>query len=300
MSILCVGLILLKRKGLLPFIRQILIVALLFVMNLRIAIPDKDAVIETPSVDAYVMIVIDDTLSMLADDAGRTETRLEAAISDCEYIVMNLEGANIAVMQFNNKAELITPFTNNPSHIRSVLKTIKPIQEIGAHGSSFNLCQDMILNELKSVKEKEDKNVYIFFLSDGESNVDEERKTFAECAEYIDGGAVLGYGTENGGKMKVYGVMGDELGYILDQNFDTAISRIDEENLGDIAKEFGVGYVRMNDEKKLDGIIEEIKENVAITEQELTEMAYKETYYYCLPPLMALLIWDFFHFKRKA
>ena len=35
MIILCIGLIALKRKGIIPFIRQILMVVLIFIINLR-------------------------------------------------------------------------------------------------------------------------------------------------------------------------------------------------------------------------------------------------------------------------
>jgi Ca-activated chloride channel family protein len=56
---------------------------------------------------------------------------------------------------------------------------------------------------------------------------------------------VLGYGTDDGARMHVY-VGHDETAdlYIYDYDSETdAISRIDEENLGRLADQMGVGYM---------------------------------------------------------
>ena len=64
MGILCVFFLCLKRKGKFNYIRQILIVVLLFVINLRIMISDGEA--ETVMAGADVLFVVDNTISMLA------------------------------------------------------------------------------------------------------------------------------------------------------------------------------------------------------------------------------------------
>ena len=66
MVILCIGLIAIKRKGIVPFIRQILIVVLLFVINLRPMIMTDDVKVVKQKLNCYCIICIDDTLSMLA------------------------------------------------------------------------------------------------------------------------------------------------------------------------------------------------------------------------------------------
>ena len=68
MAIFCVALLLFKRKGIVPYIRQIVVVLLLFVINLRIMVPDETKISDPPKVDAYVLFVIDDTIKAAIDD----------------------------------------------------------------------------------------------------------------------------------------------------------------------------------------------------------------------------------------
>ena len=56
----------------------------------------------------------------------------------------------------------------------------------------------------------------------------------------------------------------------------------------------------MKDSSDVDGVIDQILENVQVTEDEMTEFSYIETYYFFLPPLVLLLLWDFIYFKRKV
>ena len=67
MAIICVALLVIKRKGVIPYIRQVLIVVLLFAINLRpMYISDEIKVIRQ-KLNCYCIIVLDDTLSMMAD-----------------------------------------------------------------------------------------------------------------------------------------------------------------------------------------------------------------------------------------
>ena len=306
MACFCVALLLFKRKGVLPYVRQIIIVILLFAINLRIMVPDKDKVIKQPKIDAYVLFVIDDTISMLAEDGEDDQTRLEEVRNDADRILKNLNGANFAIMTFHNSAQIISPYTNNPTHIRNMLKTVSPLDEFYAKGSSFNVIQEKMEEQLKLAKDKgENTNVYTFFFSDGENNVDEEIESFAGMADYIDGGCVLGYGTKKGGPMQVESYSldndsGKSKSYLLDSDWETAISKIDEGNLEQIATDLGVEYLHTGDPDKLDAVTDEILENAKISEEELKEMGYNETYYFLIPPVIALLIWDFIHYKRKV
>ena len=265
-------------------------------------IPDQNHVIKEPKIDAYVLFVLDDTLSMLADDMPDDKTRLECAVEDCNYIVEKLGGSSFGIISFNNQAQILTPYTNAPSHLKSMLKTVTPLEEHYAQGSSFNLTQDLIVEQVDVVREKEDTNVYVFFISDGENNKDEKIHSFAEVGEHIDGGAVLGYGTTKGGNMtiKTKTASGIREDIVLDSNGKKAVSKLDADNLKDIADQMQVEYVNMKESSDVDNVINGILDNVKVTQQERTEVAYLETYYYFLPPLIVLLLWDFVHYKRKV
>ena len=302
MAPICIGLLFLKRKGIVPFIRQIVIVLLLFAINLHILIPDEEHVVKTPKIDAYVLFVMDNTLSMLAEDMPEDDNRLAAAKEDCGYIIDKLNGAKFGVVSFDHKAKIVSPYTDNPDHIKSMLKTVYPVEQSYAEGSSFNLCQDLIEEQVKVAREKEETNVFVFFISDGENNKDDKIKSYSKIGKNIDGGAVLGYGTSKGAEMtiqaKTAGGLRDEK--VKDSKGKNAKSKIDEKNLKNIAEDLKVDYINMKDSSDVDGVIDQILENVQVTEEEMTEFSYIETYYFFLPPLVLLLLWDFIYFKRKV
>ena len=106
MLILCVGMAFLKRRKRSAYIRQIAAIILIFLINLRIMVPSSNVETSVRKLDTYVLFVVDDTISMLAQDyAGDTE-RLTAVKKDCEHIVDEMDGAKFAVITFNNSANL--------------------------------------------------------------------------------------------------------------------------------------------------------------------------------------------------
>ncbi len=69
MAVICVILLFFTRKGAFNYIRQIIIIILLFAINLRIMVPNPDAQTVEKKVD--VLFVVDNTISMLAEDYGK-------------------------------------------------------------------------------------------------------------------------------------------------------------------------------------------------------------------------------------
>ena len=82
-------------------------------------------------------------------------------------------------------------------------------------------------------------------MSDGEQTVQPAPRSFERLDAAVAGGAVLGYGTDEGARMHVY-VGRDEVSDLYIHDYETgtdAISRIDEANLAKVADELGVTYV---------------------------------------------------------
>ena len=77
MGIICVIFLLLKRKGIFPYIRQIVAIMLLFVINLRVMIPDDSITYTNKEIDTHVVFVVDNTLSMIAQDYNGNDERSE-------------------------------------------------------------------------------------------------------------------------------------------------------------------------------------------------------------------------------
>jgi Ca-activated chloride channel family protein len=134
-------------------------------------------------------------------------------------------------------------------------------------------------------------------MSDGEVTNDREGASYGDFAQFIDSGAVLGYGSEAGGRMR------ENHSYIYD--YDTgkdAISRIDEENLKAIAQDMGVMYLNMNSgNSALPEMIELIKQqSTTIVEKGEGAEKYVDIYYYFAAVLAVMLLVETVIFIRKG
>lgn len=305
MAIICIALAICKRKGKFAYIRQIIMIILLFMINLRMMIP-TDVEVSTKRIDANVFFVIDNTISMTANDCADGTTRMDALKADCNNITGSLSGARFSLITFANISKLVFPLTESTSFVNSCIKGIGVTDELYAKGSSMNICKDMVVELVKAAHEKNTGKVIVFFISDGEITNGDTLDSFKEAAKYIDGGAVLGYGTSKGGNMyiKDYFSDSDDLVAIEDKSeypYKKAVSKIDEENLKAIANDMGIEYINMTTENKLDTVIDNIKKDTASLGDEDSRLdGYKDIYFIFIIPLLGMLVYEFINWKRKG
>lgn len=303
MAIICIALAVCKRKGKFAYIRQIIMIILLFMINLRMMIP-TDVEASTKRIDANVFFVIDNTISMAANDCADGTTRMDALKADCNNITGSLSGARFSLITFANISKLVFPLTESTSFVNSCIKGIGVTDELYAKGSSMNICKDMVVELVKAAHEKNTGKVIVFFISDGEITNGDNLDSFKEAAKYIDGGAVLGYGTSKGGNMYIKDYFSDDLVVIEDKSeypYKKAVSKIDEENLKAIAKDMGIEYINMTTENKLDTVIDNIKKDTASLGDEDSRLdGYKDIYFIFIIPLLGMLVYEFINWKRKG
>lgn len=303
MTIICIALVICKRKGKFAYIRQIIMIILLFMINLRMMIP-TDVEVSTKRIDANVFFVIDNTISMAANDCADGTTRMDALKADCNNITGSLSGARFSLITFANISKLVFPLTESTSFVNSCIKGIGVTNELYAKGSSMNICKDMLVELVKVAHEKNTGKVIVFFISDGEITNGDTLDSFKEAAKYIDGGAVLGYGTSKGGNMYIKDYFSDDLVAIEDKSeypYEKAVSKIDEENLKAIAKDMDIEYINMTTENKLDTVIDNIKKDTALLGDEDSRLdGYKDIYFIFIIPLVGMLVYEFINWKRKG
>ena len=307
MSILCVLMLCMKRKGIWNYIRQILIIVLVFALNLRIMIVSSD--LEKRELDVDVLFVVDDSMSMLAEDFDGDGRRIDAVRSDCEYIMDNLTGARYSIISFGNYAYRLTPFTSDTNAVMSALKSLEGQTQYYASGTSLNQPLAIVKEALENNhKRNPQRTQVLFFFSDGEITAKEKLGSYSNLEDLIDGGAVLGYGTEDGGPMKVHSYEGDygEPFYMMtrDQSSGTmvqAISHLDESNLKSIAKDLDLEYYHVENEASIRDTLMDITsylEELSSEGVEGTE-GYSETYFWFAIPLVGLLVYDLIYYKRR-
>ncbi len=304
MAILCVTMLFLKRNSWKAYVRQIIAVVLIFCVNLRIMVPSDNVTATTQELDTYVLFVVDDTLSMLARDYDGDTERLTAVKKDCENIIEKMDGAKFAVISFNNNANLVAPYTDNSDYAKSVIDSLYPLESLYAKGSSLNVCKDVMIDTLKRAHEKGDGNVIVFFVSDGEiTSSDSRLESFDEAAKYTDGGAVLGYGTQNGGKMYVKSYYSDEEEILQDTSsypYKDAVSKIDEDNLKQIASDVGIKYINMNDgQSKLDDVVNDAVKNSGGDSDSRQVRGYADIYYIFVAAFAGLMVYEFWSIRKR-
>lgn len=310
MIAICVVLVLLKRKGFVSFIRQLIIVALLFAINLRISIPG-DTVTQVRS-DVDVLLVIDNTISMVAEDYNGSERRIDGVRKDVEKIIDTFEGARFSLITLTDVANPLIPYTNQYELIIQAVNELNGQTKAYGQGTTLNIAYDAMKENLSNISDlnedaEENRAQLVFFISDGEITTGEDLKSFKKLAEYVDGGAVLGYGTEEGGTMKVrsYATFSDyETLYYYDNNYNYKVARsyIDEKNLKDIAKDLGIDYSHMTKPKSINSVLDEIEEIVEsgeLTRIEVEGEGYDETYWMFAIALAAFLFIDFVYYRWK-
>lgn len=302
MCIICLAIIVInvKEKNKLRFIRQILISFLLFLINLRIMVPSKNVDVINNNLD--VLIVIDSTISMIAEDYDKNTPRLSAVKADCNYIMDNLAGARFSVISFNNESQIKIPFTFDQNAASNAIDTIEVMESLYSKGSSLNIPLKDMRNCLESSIKNDNRKRVVFFISDGEITNEEKLDSYIELKKYVDDGAVLGYGTSIGGYMKDANSYSDISSYLKDTTsypYSNAVSKIDENNLKSIANDLNISYVHMEKQSNIDKKLKEIINNSNANNLNSKKSSYTDIYYIFVIPLCLLLFYECIYFKRR-
>ncbi len=303
MVIICIGLLAIKRRGIIPYIRQILIVLLLFAINLRPQYVSNEVTVVKQKLNCYCIIVIDDTLSMMAEDYQGDNPRMDGVKADVEYITEQLVGAKFCLIDFNNDVNLVAPFTDDSYYIKSCIDSLYPLPDYHATGTNINVCKDLLGKMITDANMMGDGHVVVFFISDGENTDNHELESFVKVSGGIEAGAVMGYGTEEGGQMHYYDELHDEIVLVEDKRsfpYEAAISCINEENLQQIADDLNLEYIHMEDQSDIDDTIADVMGLLDTKEEETTEYGYADVYYWFVIPLAALVAYEFISVKRRA
>ncbi len=311
MAVICIGLLFLKRKGAWNYVRQIVAVLLLFTINLRILVPTDKVKVLNSNID--VVFCIDNTISMLAEDYKGDGRRIDAVKDDVADIMAEFDGARFTVMTFSDQVNYLVPFTYEQDIVIQAVDALEGQAKTTAQGTSLDLAYEGLRKLLKSsdksddeedeediIEESEDRITVVFIISDGEITGDGKLKSFEKLAEYIDSGAVLGYGTRSGGKMRVREyALWDETSYLTyyDSGYNsvTAISKIDEGNLEQIAEDTGLFYFHMTKPKDVDEVLKTVMEDIETGEFSKSvekRKGFAETYWIFALILAALTAYD--------
>ena len=295
------------RRHVMDVLRRSLILFTVIIMGAGPSIPGEAQEVKS-TLEVY--IVIDRTGSMAAEDWDGSKPRIDGVRNDVAILMNILTGSRFSILSWDSTVHTDMPLTSDSSAVYSYMDSFDRELSNSSQGSSVNRPAKDLVKLLKKNKERHPQNIRaLFVFSDGEtSNQDHwssapsgEASDWDAAREYIDGGLILGYGTGEGGPMKVLrlGESGSQSGdeeYIRDfsqPGNPIAISRIDEAALKDVASRVGLDYVHSPDKSAIESHARSVLDS-STTIAESRNM--KDTYRYVIWPfalvLGGLLAWE--------
>jgi len=284
-----------RRRALLTWVRRLVIVALLLVVAVRPSLPGGSA--QASVAQLNVFFVVDTTSSIAAEDWGDGQRRLDGVRSDIAEVTSQLAGARFSLLSFDSTAVLRTPLTDDASAVVAAADAMNQEVTYYSSGSSVSEANDLLAERLTEARQSapERANV-VYYLGDGEQTSGTEPESFAASAGDVDGGAVFGYGTEQGGKMRVFDGYGDEYSteeYIQDRTQagdPDAVSRIDEDALRRIADQLGVPYVHRTADTSVDAAVADARDGAVASDEGRADSLIDLYWLAAIPAFLLLLI----------
>ena len=259
---------------------------------------DVNAEIRTTNLD--VCFAVDTTISMWAEDYHGEEKRMDGVKEDIARIMDGLPGSSFSMLRFDNGVQVLAPYVRSVAVVEGCAEHISIPAYSTATGSSINTVHDALASMIRASKQKSgDRKTVVFLMSDGEITDGSELMSFHDLEAGIDDGAVLGYGTDEGGRMNYPGQ-----GYLRDTaRGEDARSVIDEGNLTAVARDLGLMYVhrRGEDAGDLNRVLERIRRLSMVTALQNGERTgWAETYHYFAAILALILMGCLFRLLRRG
>lgn len=299
----------------LAWLRRALISALMVTALAGPAIPAEE--VELTS-NVEIVLAVDRTGSMAAEDGPDGAPRLDAVRRDIVALVDATAGARYAVVTWDSESRVELPFTTDSSAVASFAEVLhQEVSEFSA-GSSMDLPVATLEELLASAAEQRPQNArYLVLLTDGEStgsyaqmSPEQLAATWAPLEQYIDGGAVIGYGTDQGGPMKRYlpgqglGVDADDQGsesqYITDDSGSPGISKIDVPALTAIADALGLELLLNPPEDHVEDLgIRLMEQSTTLPDRQASRMRYRYVVWIPALAICLLLVWEVYADARE-
>jgi Ca-activated chloride channel family protein len=223
-------------------------VLLLLAAALRPGVPGGSA--QAATADLNVFFVVDTSSSIVAEDYGNRSPRLDGVRQDIMAIAAELAGARFSVLTFDSSAVVRMPLTTDTTALETAVAVLQPQVTAFSKGSSITAAGKLLTERLDAARDSHpERPRLVYYLGDGEQTSAAAPEAIQLDGGLVNGGAVLGYGTPEGGRMKENtGQRPTDAGagYIQDRTSGTgrdALSIVDAGRLEWLAGQLGVPYV---------------------------------------------------------
>jgi Ca-activated chloride channel family protein len=272
------------------------LVVLLATAALRPAVPGDD--VSTSAANLNVYFVVDTTTSIVAEDYGAARPRLAGVVRDIAAITEALPGARYSVVTFDHETRVRLPLTTDSTALDAALQTLLPEPSEYSQGSSVTVADERLGQLLQQARDRTpERGRIVYYLGDGEQTAAEPPAPFTVSKDLLDGGAVLGYGTTQGGRMKSTRARFDAAaGYLKDPTTgEDARSVIGEDNLRAIGAQLGLPYLHREAGDAIDPAVAGVDAGRFGTTEEVERQRVRsrqELYWPLLLGVVGLAVWE--------
>lgn len=283
-----------RGDSLLTRSRRSAMVVFLLLAALRPGVPGGDITVNASDLDVYFLV--DTTSSVMAQDYADGRPRLDGIRADVKGIATQLPGARYSVMTFDHETVTRLPLTSDGSALASCVATLLAETSTWSQGSSVTVARTKLADALDRGRTAHPERArLVFYLGDGEQTASSKPDPFDIDPTLINAGAVLGYGTAQGGRMKQTGTRRED--YITDPGTgQPALSMIDEKELVAIAGQLKVPYLHRTVDDGAASILSQVHltDTASLTSTDESGLPGGRTEYYwaLLLALAALAAWD--------
>ncbi|HYB99478.1 MAG TPA: VWA domain-containing protein [Candidatus Limnocylindrales bacterium] len=193
--------------------------------------------VATPRVGAEIMVALDVSNSMLAEDVA--PNRLERAKAELRDLLTYLQGDSVGLIAFAGRATVLAPLTPDFSFLRLVLDSAGP-RSVSRGGTRL---EEPIRKAVAGFAGAGAVSRSIILITDGEDHDSFPLEAAKEAAERGVKILAIGFGDENGSEIRITDPKTGARKPLRDASGKPVISRLDGELLREIALATGGAYI---------------------------------------------------------
>lgn len=273
-------------------LRAATMVLLLLMAAWRPGIQGAAVPVANSSLDVFFMV--DTTSSSVAEDYDGGKPRLDGMKADLHALAAALPGARYSMMTFDSTARTTLPLTRDAGALGTDIDILTTELTAYSHGSTPTVANDLLVSRLQAAKAADPRRPRIvFYLGDGEPTTDTAPPPFNIPVGLVNGGAVLGYGTAAGGKMKEnFGYGSHANSAYITLGGQEAVSKIDEPQLTAMASQLGVSYTHRSAGDPISAALADTKPGTMALDADQTGQGTFELYWILALGAFALVSWE--------
>ncbi|AMT69613.1 vWA domain-containing protein [Mycobacteroides immunogenum] len=252
-----------------------------------------------------VFFVVDRSINSRAEDYGSGQFRMAGIRADMDAIVNQYPQGRFSITSFATGARVDWPLSEDIWSLRALLKGYSAYvaEPDSVYRVQVAAAGDELKRQLELARQQyPGSSNIVFYLGEGAGASRQPVTRFDIPGDLVDGGAVLGYGTPEGGRVaSQLAANGDKTYFQNAGGTGPFLSILDERSLKDIADQLHVRYVHRIQGDSIAPVIPALDPSATTREQRSVSLPGSRTEFYWVFTgiAMALMFYELFAMVRE-